>query len=177
MQRPFVLVGGFLAFLVILSAASAAHTGNAVIEPHERVAGMLLVRGNANWDGTALFGVYCRPDIVKSGRYRRTCLPVPEVGRLFVGPGLWAPNYTILNRVWDAAGWRLWIDDERVGLDKFGAADRMLYRYPPADGRDVILREWSIALVRPTPGRHTIRYQVGDAGLMVDATWEFTVAR
>jgi hypothetical protein len=176
-QRAFVLVGGFLAVLVSLSAASAAHTRTTVIEPHERVGGMLVVRGTANWDGTMLFGVYCRPDIVKSGRYRRTCLPVPEVDRLFVGPGLFAPNYTILDRVWDAAGWRVWIDGERVGLDKFGTRDRMLYRYPPADGRDVILREWSIALVRPTPGRHTIRYRVGEAGLTVDATWEFTVVR
>ncbi len=173
MQRAFLVCG--LAVLATFFVPSAAQGRDTVIEPHDRVGGMLVVHGTASWDGTTLFGVYCRPDIVKRGRHSRTCLPVPEVSRLFVGPGLFAPNYTILERVWDAAGWRVWIDGELVELDKFGTRDRMLYRYPPADGRDVILREWSIALVRPTPGHHTIRYRVDEAGRTVDATWGFTV--
>ena len=46
----------------------------------------------------------------------------------------------------------MWIDGERVSLKEFGTADKWLYGYQPAGGRDVILREWRVTLAQPTPG-------------------------
>jgi hypothetical protein len=174
-QRSIVVAVVCLAVLAAAAAASATERHAATIEPSERVHGMLVVQGTPDRASTSLFGTFCRPDIVRSGRYHRSCLPVPRVDRLFVGPGLFATGRDELTRAWAGARWSVWIDGERVRLDAFGATDRMLYRYPPADGRDVILREWSLTLVRPTPGRHTIRYHVTESGATVDATWRFTV--
>jgi hypothetical protein len=174
MQRLVVAIS-CLAALAVVTAASATQRDVTTIEPSDRVHGMLVVQGAANRTSIMLFGTFCRPDIVKSGRYRRTCLPVPPVERLFVGHGLFHTSAAQLDRAWKRASWSMWIDDERVRLDQFGTTDRTLYRYPPGGGRDVVLREWSIVLVRPTPGRHTLRYRVTTPGLTTDATWVFRV--
>ena len=50
----------------------------------------------------------------------------------------------------------------------------MLSNYAPADFK-VVLREWSIVLVSPTPGRHTIRYRASGSGDVTDTTWIFHV--
>lgn len=176
MPRLLVLAIGCLSALVVVTGASATSRRAANIEPWDRVGGMLVVQRAASRADTALFGIYCRPDIVRSGRYRRTCSAVPRVARLFVGYGMFAPA-TAVTRAWSATTWKMWIDGHRVGLDRFGTTDRTLHRYPPAGGRDVTLREWSVALVQPTPGRHTVRYHMRTLGLDIDATWEFTIAR
>ena len=82
-----------------------------------------------------------------------------------------------ISRLWNARDWSLWIDGERVSLDEFGTTDRTLYQYPPADGKDVTLREWSVTLAHSTPGRHTVRYRFQLPQGTVDATWAFKVAR
>ena len=138
---------------------------------------MLVVQGPATRANTALFGVYCRPDIVESGRYRRSCGPVPRVRRLFVGYGVFALNPRMLSGAWSPSSWSMWIDGERVSLDEFGTSDRWLYQYKPAGGRDAVLREWSVTLAQPTPGQHTIRYRFRLSSLSIDATWVFTVTR
>ena len=176
-MRPVSIALGLVAAVSIVSAASARPAGLANLEPSERVNGMLVVQGPATRASTALFGVYCRPDIVKSGRYRRSCGSVPQVRRLFVGYGVFALDPTMLSRAWSSSSWSMWIDGERVSLDEFGTADRWLYRYKPAGGRDAVLREWRVTLAQPTPGQHTIRYRFRASGLSIDATWIFTVMR
>jgi hypothetical protein len=69
----------------------------------------------------------------------------------------------------------MWIDGERVRLDVFSTSDRTLFRYPPAGRHDVTLREWNVILMRPPPGRHTIRYRLRLPRGTIDATWEFSV--
>ena len=101
---------------------------------------------------------YCEPVLRTLGRHRRTCRDVPPVRMLFVGYGIFGPQAAVA-RAWKPQNWSMWIDGERVSLDEFGTADRMLWAYPPAGGKDVTLREWSVILAHPTPGRHTIRYQ------------------
>ena len=71
----------------------------------------------------------------------------------------------------------MWIDGQRVSLDEFGTADRMLWAFAPAGGKDVTLREWRVTLANPTPGHHTIRYRFRLPQGTIDATWEFKVAR
>ena len=177
MSRQFVFTLGCLAAtLLIATSATATERGTATIEPWDRVHGMLVVQGTATEAGGSLFGLYCRPAIVHPGRYRRTCSEIPRVERLFVGYGLFATPATI-SSVWSATRWSMWIDGERVRLDAFGASDRTLYHYPPADGRDVTLREWNVVLVRPRPGLHTIRYRLRHAQGTIDATWEFRVVQ
>ena len=170
---PLVLV----AAVSIVAAASARPGKFANIEPSERVHGMLVVQGPATRANTALFGTYCRPDIVKSGRYRRSCGSVPQVRRLFVGYGVFALSPKMLSRAWSPASWSMWIDGERVSLDEFGTADRWLYGYKPAGGRDAVLREWRVTLAQPTLGEHTIRYRFRVSSLSIDATWVFTVTK
>jgi hypothetical protein len=74
--------------------------------------------------------------------------------------------------------WDLWVDGRRVSLPPFGTSDRILFAFPAAGGRDVILREWRVMLEGVTPGKHTIRYRSRDRSLgTIDSTWRFTVAR
>jgi hypothetical protein len=171
--RLLLLLFGCLSAVVIVAGASAGPT---TIEPRTHVHGMLVVQGTGEQGTEPLLGVFCRPDIPRTGRYLRTCTPVPRVSRLFVGYGIFAPQGEI-DRSWRASTWSLWIDGRRIALDAFGTADRTLYRYPPAGRRDVTLREWTVTLLRPTPGRHTLRYRIQVPHGAVDATWTFTVAR
>ena len=173
MARVLLLLVGCLSAGVLVSSALARP---ATIEPRTRVDGMLVVQGTIEQAVYPLLGVFCRPDIPGSGKYRRTCSVVPPVSRLFVGYGIFAPKGEI-NRSWSTAKWTMWIDGRQIALDAFGTADRTLYRYPPAGGRDVTLREWSVTLLRPTPGRHTLHYRLQFPHGAVDATWKFTVAR
>ncbi len=171
-----VTVVGLLA-LAIVATATATQRDTANIEPSERVRGMLVVQGTHNRAEGDLFGFLCAPNILKPGRYRRTCSEVSRVTRLFVGYGMWGPKATI-ERIWNPSEWSMWIDGQRVSLDEFGTTDRTLYGDRPAGGKDVTLREWSVTLVRPTPGRHTIRYRFGSSPQdTIDATWEFKVAQ
>ena len=175
MSRLLLLAVGFVSALLIVATATATQRSTAIIEPNDRVHGMLVVQGTGAQAELALFGTLCRPDIVTSGHFRRTCLDVPRgVSRLFVGFGLFAPASRI-ELAWRTAKWRWWIDGERVRLDAFGVSDRPLFKYPPAGGKDVVLREWDVTLMHPTPGRHTIRYRVQFPKGTIDATWEFRV--
>ncbi len=95
--------------------------------------------------------------------------------RLFVGTGLWASQAAI-ERVWNASKWEMWIDGQPVNLQAFGTADKWLFKFGPAGNRDVVLRWWTVTLLRATTGRHTIRYRTRSPELGVtDTTWTFTV--
>jgi hypothetical protein len=167
-------VSRFALITVGLLAMVVVATATANIEPSERVRGMLVVQGPATRAQTTLFGVYCEPVIRTFGRHRRTCTNVPRVRRLFVGYGIFGSKAAV-DRSWNGRNWSMWIDGERVSLDEFGTADRMLWAYAPAGGKDVTLREWSVILAHPTPGRHTIRYRIRQPQGITDATWEFKV--
>jgi hypothetical protein len=157
-------------------AAAGAEGKVSTIEPWARVNGMLVVVGTARRAEVALFGTWCDPVVLIAGRRARACGHVPRVERLFVGHGWFAPAPSI-EREWRQLRWEMWIDGQRVDLDKFGTSDRWLVRFPPARGKDVILREWSVTLLRAPSGRHTIRYRTSWPGGTTDTTWTFTVRR
>ena len=95
---------------------------------------------------------------------------LPPLRRLFVGYGIFAPEKQI-DSAWRSLSWKLWIDGEQVGLSRFGHADRSIQ----ADGRNVVLRGWSIILVG-AKGRHSIRYRTRGPQGVADTTWRFSLA-
>jgi len=159
---------------VCAAAPAAARADGVTIEPRTRVNGMLVVQGSARQSETSLFGVYCDPVVLMPGRRSRDCGMVPRWSRLYIGYGLFAPP-TSIERAWKGTTWKLWLDGQPVHLAAFGTSDRILPKYAPADGKDVLLREWSIVLVRPTPGKHRIRYRTTDTDGVMDTTWIFTI--
>jgi mannose-6-phosphate isomerase-like protein (cupin superfamily) len=175
----FVAVAATLAALTVTTGASANVAGSDAIEPGTRVNGMFVVQGLARDADVALFGYYCDPVVLTAGRRTRVCsTSLPPVRRIFVGHGTWAVSRRLLDAVWNAYAGRteMWIDGQPVRLTGFGHSDRWLLKYPPADGRNALLREWSIVLVG-AKGRHSIRYRGRLPQLGVtDVTWKFTVA-
>jgi hypothetical protein len=167
-----------VAFVTVLAAAAAARateTGNAVIDPGTTVNGMLVVQGTAQQADASLFGVYCDPVVLSPGRRTRQCgLQVPRSTRLFVGHGVFAAKQRI-NAVWNSLKWDMWIDGQHVDLVEFGTTDRWLLGFAAADYTNVVLREWSIVLMRAT-GRHSIRYRTRWPSGVMDTTWRFSVA-
>lgn len=171
-----VLAAGCLSSLFLVTGAPAGgERVGGTIEPSTRVNGMLVVQGRAERANTTIFGFYCDPVVLKSGHFARTCKRIPPVSRLFVGYGIFTPPKAI-EREWKTSTWDMWIDGQHVNLKAFGTTDRTLANYPPAGGKDVTLREWSVTLVKPTPGRHTIRYRTRWPTSTIDITWALTVA-
>lgn len=175
----FVGVVAALAALTLTTGASAKVVEGDAIEPGTRVNEMMVVQGLAREADVSLFGFYCDPVVLTAGRRTRVCAsPLPSVRRIFIGHGVWAVSRQRLNAAWSAYAGRtqMWIDGQRVGLAGFGHGDRWLSNYPPADGRDALLREWSIVLFG-AQGRHSIRYRSGlPSQGVTDVTWKFTVA-
>jgi hypothetical protein len=160
--------------LVLAAGADAGVDGASTIEPRTRVNGMLVVQGSSRRSETSLFGVYCDPIVLTPGRRSRECGRVPAFSRIYVGYGLFAPK-AIFERTWKGTTWAMWLDGQRVDLRAFGTSDRVLPKFAPAGNKDVVLREWSIVLVDPTPGRHKIRYRTADKDGVQDTTWTFTI--
>lgn len=169
---------GWILGLVFVTAASASEQRRTIIEPSTRVNGMLVVQGTVDRAEARLFGMYCDPVVLDNGRETRRCqFLIPNTTRLYVGYGSFGPRRAFESD-WRKLRWSMWIDGEPVDLGAFGTTDRWLLDYPPAGGRDVLLREWTVTLVRPTPGRHTIRYRrVESQRGTMDTTWAFTVNR
>jgi hypothetical protein len=166
-----------LVAVLLAAGASGAAARSGAIEPATRVNGMLVVQGLARESNVALFGLYCDPVVLRPGRRSRVCaVDVPPVRRIFVGHGIWAISERALESAWRAQNATMWIDGRRVGLERFGYGDRWLSNFAAADGRDVLLREWSIVLLGAR-GRHSIRYRTRLPQGVLDTTWTFVVRR
>jgi hypothetical protein len=132
---------------------------------------MLVVQGVKQDADGWLFETICDPIVRSPGRRTRTCGQLPPLRRLFVGYGIYAPK-KLIDSAWRSVSWTLWIDGEQVSLHRFGHSDRWIQ----ADGRNVVLREWSIILVG-AKGRHSIRYRTRGPQGGGDTTWVFTLAK
>jgi len=149
---------------------------SAPVRPGGKIGTMTLVRGtSANAD--LKFFDFCDPVILKPADVHRRCV-VPRVRRLFIGYGNFEPSRKALDADWKRLKWNLWLDRRAVDLARFGTSDRTLFAFPPAGGKDVILREWRVMLVGITPGKHTLRYRSRAAapGSVTDAIWSFRVS-
>jgi len=163
-----------LAVMAALLASGFGGSSPPPVGPGGKIGTMTLVRGIEHAADAELWGV-CDPVIPKPGRYRRTCF-APRVQRLFIGYGDWERTRKALDSVWKRLKWDLWFDGRHVNLPRFGTSERTLYYFPPAGGKNVILREWSVILIGVTPGKHVIRYRRASRSLgTTDATWTLTV--
>lgn len=144
------------------------------IGPGGKIGTMTLVRGTEPKADDELWR-FCAPNLPKAGTYHRTC-SVPHIERLFIGYGDWERTRKALDAAWKQLKWDLWFDGRRVDLPRFGTSERTLYFYPPAGGKTVILRVWSVTMVRITTGKHVVRYRSQSRSLgTTDASWKFTV--
>jgi hypothetical protein len=169
-------VAACIAVLALTAGALAAREAGGAINPGTPVNGMVVVQGLAQDADVPLFGYYCAPNVIGPGRRVRVCAALPRVRRIFVGYGYWDVSKRHLESYWRANAHRtqMWIDGRSVRLDRFGHSDRWLFRYPAADGRNALLREWAIVLFG-AEGRHSIRYRQPLGGGFADTTWRFTV--
>jgi hypothetical protein len=130
---------------------------------------------------TEIFGTFCEPIILTPGTVSREC-EVPQLQRLMIGHGNIAASPELLEQEWQAGRWELHLDGRQVDLAAFGTLPDEHF-YEPAVGAEVWLRQWSITIVNPTPGQHTLRYvqdqmPAADAHVgTIDATWTFTVVQ
>jgi hypothetical protein len=150
-----------------------------LLRPGGEVDGMRLT--TATEADTEVLGRFCYPVILRPGIYARDC-QVPQLPRLMIGYGNIAATPDLLEQEWQAQRWQLYLDGWQVDLAAFGTLpDKHIVE--PAAGGDVWLREWSITLVNPTPGAHTLRYvseqsPAGDAPVgTIDAIWTFTIVQ
>lgn len=162
--------------LAVTPSVSAEPFHSESIDPGTPVNGMLVVQGLEAEADVSLFGTYCDPIVRKPGRETRTCALLPPSKRIFIGYGIWGVSRKVVDQAWHKRSWGLWIDGQPVNLSRFGTSDRWLWRFPAANGRNVLLRLWSIILVGPK-GRHSIRYRsrLEDRGKFSLTTWKFTV--
>ena len=164
-------VAAIIAVLALTTGAVAAPGAGGAIDPGTPVNGMVVVQGVKREADGWLFDTICDPIVRSPGRRTRSCGQLPPLRRLFVGHGYFAPKKQI-ESAWNSLSWTLWIDGKRVDLSRFGHADRWIQ----ADGRMVVLREWSIILVG-AEGRHSIRYRTRSPQGVTDTTWVFSVAK
>jgi hypothetical protein len=172
--RRYAFTVGLAACITLGALTSGSLAGNwrvGAIEPGTRVNGMLVVQGDKRDADGWLFDTICDPIVLRPGRRTRTCGQLPPLRRIFVGYGSFAPERQI-DAYWRSLSWSLWIDGKRVGLGRFGHADRRIQ----VGGRDVVLREWSIILMG-AEGRHSIRYRTRGPQGVGDTTWRFSVAK
>jgi hypothetical protein len=162
--------------LAVTTGASAEVSRIAAIDPGTPVNGMLVVQGLEREADVSLFTPFCDPIVVSRTRPEtRTCSALPPSStRIFIGYGLWGVSRKIVDRAWKKRSWALWIDGQRVSLSRFGTNDRWIPSLAEADGRPVLLREWSIILVG-AKGRHSIRYSSQLPHSVHSTTWRFTV--
>lgn len=166
-----------LVALVVTTGASAEVSRTAAIDPGTPVNGMLVVQGLERDADVSLFTPFCDPIVVnaKPRPETRTCSALPPWSkRIFIGYGIWGVSRKIVDQAWRKRSWALWIDGQRVSLGRFGTSDRWIPSLAEANGRRVLLREWSIILIG-AKGRHTVRYSSQRPHSVHSTTWKFTV--
>jgi hypothetical protein len=158
------------------ASAAAAVLGAPPLDPGAAIGSMRLERVSNDNNVVSIFD-FCNPLILAPGVTHRHCT-IPRTQRLFIGWGLFEATYPALDRAWRGERWRLVVDGHEVRLARFGTDERTLYNYPPGAGVNSILREWRVALIHPSAGRHRIRYiAYRKGGAVTDVTWTITIRR
>jgi hypothetical protein len=166
---------GVLALAMALSiVGSQAHAAAGALVPGDRIGSMRVARMEWSEHLPSIFTA-CDPLITKPGFYHRRCI-VPRFDRIFIGFGDFRGTLPALNRAWRGEQWQLYVDGHEVYLPAFGTDWRILIGYPAGAYQSSVFREWRVALVRPTRGRHVIRYiSIQDRGV-VDVTFTVRIA-
>jgi hypothetical protein len=161
---------------LVLVPAGALAARSSPVEPGGKIGEITLVslpEAKADYE---IFQ-FCRPDILKPGRYKRSCT-VPHTKLLFVGYGDFETTRAKLGMVWRQIHWTMSLDGRPVDLRRFGTEDRVLPAYPPAGGKTAYLRLWTVMAEDVSPGQHTLRYVSRQSGFgTIDVTWTFVVPK
>ena len=121
-----------------------------MLNPGDKI-GNMTVKEHSPFTSTPDLSKYCGQyfvDETKAGTSTVDC-EVPSLSRLRFDMGWDAMNETTLNSNWSAMVWALHIDDHPINIDQFKLRD--------VRGAGRVGRWWSIDLVDPSPGKHTIR--------------------
>jgi hypothetical protein len=136
--------------------------GDTPLRPGDEVAGVRLVRGAAEdvslWD-------FCTPSL--EGAVRRSCR-VPPVDRLRIGPGWRSGSPSALGSEWDELEWDVRLDGRPLDLEAFGTL-------PDTRLRNVVVREWNVAVEGLHPASHRLRAVVRSPGRRYEVTWVIRV--
>jgi hypothetical protein len=162
---------GVLALAAALSIGPHALAATSALVPGDRIGSMTVARTGWSEHLPSIFPS-CDPLVPKPGFYHRSCI-VPRFGRIFIGFGESRPTLPALNRVWPHEQWQLYVDGREVYLPAFGSDWRIV-----VDGAysSSVTREWRVALVRPTRGKHVIRYISIRGDGVVDVTFTVRVS-
>jgi hypothetical protein len=162
-----------LALAIALAGATAAPAAKSALVPGSRIGTMTVARLGWSEHLPSVFQ-WCDSVVTRPGFYHRSCF-VPQYRRLFVGFGDFRTSLPDLDRVWRREQWQLYLDGREIYLPAFGTDWRIVTGFPPG-AYSSVLREWQVALIRPTRGRHTIRYiSIRDDGV-VDVTYTVHIA-
>jgi hypothetical protein len=162
--------------LVALAACNGGTEADAPLGPGDEIGTMRLT--TATPSDTEIWS-FCDPVVLPAGTFERTC-DVPALQRLMIGHGNLAASPETQEQEWQASTWKLFVDGHQVDLAAFGTLpDSNVFDQDV--GEEVSLRLWSVTLLNPSPGEHTLRYMheqmpAGDAPVGTqDMTWTFTV--
>jgi hypothetical protein len=168
--------GGVFVLLAVTAAllASGFRSSSPPVRPGGKIGKITLLSIPQERTNLEIF-TFCRPDILRPGRYTRTCT-VPHTRVLFLDCGDFETTKAKLNGIWRKIRWTVSLDGQPVDLRRFGTEDRILYAYPPAGGKNAYLRVWKVAAEDVPTGKHALRCVSRQSGLgTIDATWTFTV--
>jgi hypothetical protein len=163
-----------LALTLVVCAGATAAAATSALVPGDRIGGMEVAKLGWSEHVVSIFPA-CDPLITRPGFYHRTCI-VPRFRRLFIGYGDFRTTLPALDRAWRGEQWQLYVDGREIYLPAFGTDWRIIVGFAGAPNRNTVFREWQVALVRPTPGPHTIRYIAIRRDGVVDVTFTVRVA-
>ena len=181
MSRRFLLAVGFVSALLIV----ATRDGDPPAKQPRSSSQTIAYTGC--WSSTApghRLNSHCSARSAdrtssRADNFRRTCLDVPRgVSRLVRRLRLCSPRHEDRNGL--AHGQMEMVDRWRArpGSTRSVPAIDRSSQYPPAGGKDVVLREWDVMLMHPNAGAsHDPLSRPISEGVTIDATWEFRVHR
>jgi hypothetical protein len=129
------------------------------------------MRLSARAEGATAIWQYCFPAFPDTPSTGATACNVPPVARLAVGPSVSAATDELLQGVWSATEWELYVDGRRVDLGAFETFD--VSEGPRRHRR----RGWHVLLETPSVGSHTLRTVLVRTKAVSDGSREMPVGR
>jgi hypothetical protein len=149
--------------IVLPTATAAPPTATAIpmLKPGDQIGQMIVKAGPPESDGPPLWA-FCSPAFSTEPGVKTLPCTVPALPELDVGHGWFAVNESRRDSNWKAMKWELYIDNQRIDLDAFGAIDDDLPQKGLDDldeNKEVVtkLRTWVVLLSNLTLGPHTLR--------------------
>lgn len=146
---------------LIADLPTTTATSMHMLKPGDKIGEMVVKSGPAEIEGPPIWA-FCSPAFSEEPGVKTIECSVPPPPDLPVGHGWFSSDEAKRDENWEAMTWELFIDDQPVELNAFGALDVDLPQTGlPGHGPDeeVItkLRTWDVLLSDLVPGVHTLR--------------------